>query len=556
MSRIRPTASQNGTIEYHALESRQLLAATVSWDASAQVISIVADSADDQVTIAPLNSSEIQVQVAGSGQWNFSSVFVVRVDFWGGSGNDRFENLTDIASRAYGQAGNDWLSGGSGIDVLNGGNGDDSLFGNHGNDQLLGSDGHDWLEGGEGDDYLSGFVGNDQLFGGAGNDIVYGQAGDDVCWGDGGDDRVRGHADNDQLYGGDGADYMMGDQGDDELDGGGGNDRVYGYFGNDILRGGVGHDQIYGSDGDDQLFGGDGDDILRSGNGQDQLYGENGNDRLYGEADDDVLRGGQGNDILRGGSGHDSLMAGDANSNDTLYGEVGSDRFLVQTGDYISDFGGDDATLRFENRTSVWNDREIEVLDGAFSQLFETTGNNRLLRDSLDPNPLTFFKYSDLNGAAGINSLSTSGTQSWVNGQWQWTYTYTREIRLLDWNENSSWYNDQFQSVTLHEIGHNWDSLLEMSQVSSQASQLWQTFLNLSGWRDTNPNSNVYTQSHDGNWWYLDGATFAESYGQTNPYEDWATIWEYYFNPGNDASLTADLQPKLDQMQALFDAMS
>lgn len=556
MSRTRPTARHSESIDYQALESRQLLAATVSWDAGTQVISIIADGADDQVTIAPLAGSQIQVQVAGSGQWDFSTVFVSRVDFWGGGGNDRFENLTMVASRAFGQAGNDWLSGGSGIDVLNGGNGDDSLYGNQGDDQLLGSDGHDWIEGGEGDDYLSGFVGNDQLLGGAGNDIVYGQAGDDVCWGEAGDDRVRGHADNDQLFGGDGVDFMMGDHGDDELDGGGADDRVYGFIGNDLLRGGAGNDQIYGSDGDDQLFGGDGDDLLRSGNGQDQLFGESGNDRLHGEADDDQLRGGQGSDILRGGTGHDSLMAGDAAANDTLYGEDGSDRYLVQSGDYISDFAGDDATLRFENRTSVWNDQEIEILDGAFAKLFETTGNNRLLRDSLDPNPLTFFKYSDLNGAAGINYLSTSGTQSWVNGQWQWTYTYTREIRLLDWNENSAWYNDQFVSVTLHEIGHNWDSLLELSQVSSQASQIWQSFLNLSGWRETNPNSGAYSQSHDGNWWYLNSATFAENYGRTNPYEDWATIWEYYFNPSSDANLTAALQPKLDQMQSLFDAMA
>jgi Ca2+-binding RTX toxin-like protein len=537
------------------LELRQLLAATVGWDAGTQVVSIVADGAHDQVVITSPTTTTIRIQVAGSGQWDYVKTFVSRIDFWGGNGNDQFDNQTEIAARAFGQAGNDWLSGGSGNDLLNGGNGDDTLQGNHGDDDLLGSDGLDWLEGGEGDDYLSGYTGNDQLFGGAGNDIVYGQAGDDVCWGDEGDDRVRGHAGNDQLFGGDDQDFMMGDQGDDDMDGGRGDDRVFGFLGNDILRGGDGHDQLYGSDDQDQLFGGTGDDVLRAGNGNDQLFGEAGNDRLNGEGGDDLLRGGQGVDVLRGGTGNDSLQAGDAAATDTLYGEDGMDRFLVQSGDFVSDLTADDATLRFVDRTSSWNDREIEILDGAFAQLFATTGNNRLLRDSLDPNPLSFFKYSDLGGAAGINYLQTSGTQTWNNGQWQWTYTYTREIRLLDWNENSSWYNQQFQSVTLHEIGHNWDSALEMSQISPQGNQWWQAFLNLSGWQNSNPNSNAYTQSHDGQWWYLNTAVFAESYGQTNPYEDWATIWEYYFNPGSDANVTAALQPKLDRLQALFDAM-
>ena len=57
------------------------------------------------------------------------------------------------------------------------------------------------------------------------------------------------------------------------------------------------------------------------------------------------------------------------------------------------------------------------------------------------------------------------------------TTTYYREIRIADWNENSAYQNEFFEDVIIHEIGHNWDSDLELTNVSSSMTGLWNSFL-------------------------------------------------------------------------------
>jgi hypothetical protein len=338
-----------------------------------------------------------------------------------------------------------------------------------------------------------------------------------------------------------------------------GDDQLLAWTGTDLLDGGDGADWLYGQDGNDELIGGIGADLLRGGAQDDLMTGGDGADRIYGETGDDRLRGGSGADILRGGDGNDSLFGGELAGGDTLFGEAGGDRFLLQAGDFVVDASTLDATIRFVNETSNWSDLEIEVLDEAFGRLCDQTGNTRLLRDSLDPRDLGFYKYSDLGGAAGINSLSTSGFQQFnpLTGQWEWVYSYEREIQILDWDETSSWYNAQFQLVALHEIGHNWDSQWELATVSAQVGQLWDGFLSASGWRSTDPNDNVnYTQSLNGQWWYSTSVSFAENYGRTSPNEDMSTMWEYFFDPNADISQAAALQSKLDILNSFFTAMS
>lgn len=94
------------------------------------------------------------------------------IEFYGLNGDDRFENMTDVAVMAEGNSGNDTLIGGSSSDVLSGGPGRDNLFGQVGDDLIFGDAGNDKIIGG---------LGQDQLFAGTGEDQVIGDEDDIVA---------------------------------------------------------------------------------------------------------------------------------------------------------------------------------------------------------------------------------------------------------------------------------------------------------------------------------------------------------------------------------------
>ncbi len=576
---------------YLLLESRALLAATIGYDAGTQVVTVQGDSGNDWALLEVVAGGMVRLTAGGASAWQQAQSLVSRIDFIGGSGNDSFTNSTSVASQAWGHGGDDVLAGGSGGDLLYGGTGVDQLTGNDGNDTLSGGDGadtlqggaandtldggngndvlsggdgndslysgwdHDWLYGEAGDDWLYGFSGDDRLWGGTGLDSAYGQAGNDLVYGGDGNDRVRGNNGNDQVFGDAGDDWLMGDDGDDRLEGGSGADLLWAWLGADTLLGGDDNDGLYGQDDNDQLEGGAGHDVLSGGNGFDSLNGDAGSDSLYGDFGNDELRGGAGVDVLRGGAGNDSLFGGESSTADTLYGDEGRDRLLTEAGDTAVDVAAEDAEVQFRNRTDSWTAEEIEVMDDGFERLVGATNSTRLLRDTLTTTPLQFFKYADLNGAAGINWLQSSSSSQWINGQWQTTWTYLREIRIAEWDESDAWMNDQFASVCAHEIGHNWDGELELQTLSAAAGQLWNSFLALSGWQESNPGGGTHQQSLDGEWWYLQNAAFHDSYGRTNPFEDFATTWELFFDPnasaGNQQLMAAKLAV-LDQLMALL----
>ncbi len=485
-----------------------------------------------------------------------------------------------------GHVGDDIIDGGKGADFIQGGWGNDIIDAGEGND-IIGADwGDDIVYAGPGNDNIQGFSGDDQLHGGTGVDLIYGQYGADLLYGDEGNDRLRGgpgpdtmwggadddflsgEQDNDIHYGEAGNDYLIGFTGDDYLDGGPGDDNLQGQQDNDELRGGDGNDILRGHGGDDLAYGGAGDDYSRldagndtfyggagndlvfGGAGNDQLYGEDGLDDVRGEAGDDTLRGGLGADIVNGGAGNDSLFGG-LDADDSITGGTGFDRFLVRSSDTITDQSSvEDAALVFEDVSSTWVDGEVENFDIAFAKLASTPAGIRMLRDSVDAGDLTFYKYDDLGGNAGINSFSYSWYDEWINGGWVRTYTFSREIRIVDWDETNAFQNDQFQDVLIHEIGHNWDSDLQLTQASSNLANVWQGYLDISGWTDTDPGSSNYTASSDGQWWYLNTATFFQDYGKTNPAEDMGTTWERYFS--GDVTSDSQLLAKLAVLDQLF----
>lgn len=181
---------------------------------------------DDQYKVSLFNRDTNQY----ADQKSFPTSWVSQIVFYGGDGNDIFQNQTNVPSTAYGDAGLDQLYGGGGNDVLYGGGDYDVLYGGAGNDALNGGMG--------GTEYYSN-TGNDFLDGGAGDDLLYAS-----------------DYGNNTLYGDDGNDTLYGGWGNDVLDGGAGNDYLSGYGGNDTLRGGTGLDQLYGGDGNDNLDGG------------------------------------------------------------------------------------------------------------------------------------------------------------------------------------------------------------------------------------------------------------------------------------------------------------
>ena len=147
-------------------------------------------------------------------------------------------------------------------------------WGNCGNDTITGLDDEDVLIGGKD---------SDTIYGGKGNDVlVAGNALHDVdrlyqMWDYRDVVNVTNYtADNSQnsLYGEKGDDLLVGDNGRDYLDGGDDNDYLYGGRGNDVLIGGSGDDHLIGGQDSDTLKGGTGYDtyIINSGDGVDTIY--------------------------------------------------------------------------------------------------------------------------------------------------------------------------------------------------------------------------------------------------------------------------------------------
>lgn len=326
---------------------------------------------------------------------------------------------------------------------------------------------------------------------------------------------------------------------------------------------GVSQIKFFGNAGDDwfdstfiypcYIEGGSGNDELEGGGGKDTILGNDGDDILRGVGGDDALFGGDGIDKLYGGSGNDSLHGGGGTSADKLWGGTGRDRFLTQTNDSIQDgsgltsLTGEDVQLRFLDSSSAsWSNLEIQKMDAAFQQLFDATGNNRLLRDSTKTAPLAFTQEDIPLDPQGNRTLATNSdpylkNNVWYSGPW-WNRTQhidrrsvDRKIVIDEWNENDAAETKLLQSTLIHELGHNWDS-------AEEKNTRWQEFLNLSGWRGTGGGSNYYL-SGDGEWNYLKSKSTgffgsvvktprgnSLTYGKWNPREDFATTWAHYFD--------------------------
>ena len=600
------------SFRFESLEDKQLLTKLIDFDPGSGVITVQGDNANDEALVYD-QGGRVVVELDGFGQRSWARNIVNRIEFFGGNGNDIFKSTSQVVSHAFGNDGDDSLTGGVSDDILNGGNGVDRLFGNigndtlnggNGNDQLFGGDGEDRLLGGPGEDRLSGQGDDDRLFGGSGNDLMhgdggndslFGNGGDDEMFGDAGDDRLFGHGgndilrgghDNDKLFGGADDDQMFGDAGEDRLNGhagadmgyGGpdndfihlgegddygfgehGNDKVVGFDGNDMIYGGPGRDFLVGNAGNDQIWGGGGADILKGTNGNDQLHGEGGPDVLRGENGDDSLYGGDGLDLLWGGSGLDGLFGGVDSLRDRMFGQHGEDRFLYMDNDFLGDrFPNNEALIEFKRSNNQWTDREVEIVDEGLRAFHFRLQNTDLLKDTIGDQPIEFVKIKNISGGDdGRNQLITRKRTFFneTTNRTEEETLYIRQIVMSDWNDADEAENTARVATTINLMAKTWDSIEELTAVDGESNVRWENFLGASNWTPDFPKDpGNYQISQDGLWWYTTDSSFASANGNLNPSEDWSTIWVHYFTVGQETG-DFEVNTKLNMVDSLFVSM-
>lgn len=600
------------SFRFESLEDKQLLTKMIDFDPGSGIVTVQGDNANDTALVFD-QGGRVVISLDGFGQRSYPRNTVSRVEFYGGDGNDVFKSTSELVMHAYGNQGDDSLTGGTNDDLLNGGDGADRLFGNIGNDTLNGAAGNDQLNGGEGDDRLIGGLGddrlhgqagvdrlfggsgNDQLHGDQGNDVLFGNNGDDQLFGDDGEDRLYGHGGNDilrggfgndKLFGGADDDQIYGDAGQDRINGhtghdtawGGteddfiqlgvgndtgygdhGNDKIVGFDGNDMIYGGAGNDLLIGNAGSDKIWGGIGADILKGTTGNDELHGDEGPDILRGDDGDDSLYGGHGLDRLWGGSGLDGLFGGIDNVRDRIFGQNGEDRFLYRENDYIGDrFANNEALVKFVDTNDSWTDREVEIVDETLRMFHFRLQNTDLLKDTISDQPVVFVKTKNISGGDDGHNQLTRRKERFYNEETRRTeerVIFERNIIMADWNENSDAVNALRISTTLNLMAKSWDSIEELTAVDDESNQRWADFLQSSNWTDKFPNDPLnYQISQDGLWWYTKDSSFAKPIGNLNPSEDWSTIWDHYFTVSRNSG-DAELQNKLQQVDDLFDTM-
>jgi Ca2+-binding RTX toxin-like protein len=359
-----------------------------------------------------------------------------------------------VSHQIYAYDGNDSVVVSAAIRVnIYGGLGDDVLTASGENfDVLNGEDGNDVLNGGAGADTLRGGPGNDVLNGGPDNDTLAGEAGVDTLNGEGNNDTLSGGPDADVFNGGPGAadrasyfgvvrdlfvtiDNIPNDgEGDnvksdvEGVTGGGGNDTLEGWAASphpETFSGGPGNDTINAKGGADQVFGEAGNDTIDPGDGADTVFGgadndlviaSPGNDTLNGDDGVDNLNGGDGRDILDGGWGADSMSGGNGLADLVTYGSsnFGATRvenLTVTVDDQPNDGeAGEQDNVRLDveqvqggaGNDAIAGSNDAETLSGG--------GGNDLLQGGGGDDTLTGEAENDtLEGGAGDDALDGGG---------------------------------------------------------------------------------------------------------------------------------------------------
>ena len=362
---------------------------------------------------------------------------------------------------------------------------------------------------------IDAFAGDDRVY-------VYGSSAVDI----------NGYSGNDTLYGGNGDDRIFRGNGNDLIVGRGGNDTLNGQRNNDVIKGDAGDDVLYGEHGNDELWGGTGNDYLGGGSGTDKLRGEAGMDGLWGSGSDD----------LDGGADADRYYNLNGSANSAIGSLAGSNDIQIGLGDGQA-IGGFAA--------GKWSQSDVTLMDQAFQMLTNRVGGNGPLWGMP-----TLWRGTTFSGNAGGVTNAAA-----ING-----------MTFIAYGNGTFNGSDQFaMSTVIHETAHNWDTPDEMLAVGL-SPQLWSDFYNIS-WTISPPPTgftNAYDTRDPIDFWNNSsafapgtynppGPVTSDNYGKHNPFEDWATMWEYYFfntTPGTSGPVANNsaLQSKVDAIDAFFDA--
>ena len=538
--------SKRKSLQYASLEPKKMLA---SISVQGGTLLIEGSSGDDIVRFNRIGSDTLVARVITPStilNQTFARGSIDSVEVRGRSGDDLFNNSTDLPSTFYGQGGNDIGFGGRAADTFFGGEGNDLFFGRQGNDAAFGGNGSDRLFGVQGNDVLDGQAGNDFINGGFGDDQILGRDGNDRLIGFDGEDIISGGEGNDFLAGGDGEDRLEGESGNDILRGGNENDTLFGGIGSDLLLADDGNDTNHGGEGRDfifdlvgetsLIFGDGGNDVLRGGAGVDEIHGGDGNDRIFGGDGDDSLYGDGNADFLNGGAGRDGLFGG-IGAADRLIGGDDDDRFLVlvdqnanggNTLDIVVDASQEDAVLSFvSNRTieteriyeaGVWSSEEIKLVDEALRNLHLDVDDTRLLKLA-DGQDLAIVRSGDVRTSSGAPFLGLNFHDS-------------NQIALT--NQLFEDFPDRIRETVYHEVAHNFDTVQENPFINS--------FREISNWDQV---QNVGDRlSLDGQWYYNDDfSNFLRSTARINPLEDFAVTFAEHFQREYDGFQRAFVNP-------------
>ena len=281
----------------------------------------VTDNDDFEITFGAenLDNSSDSTYYADSGIWKIDA------------------SARTLATKIYGNALDNTISGGSGKDTIYGGDGTDSLFGGKGNDKLYGEEGEDTLWGGAGNDTLIGGEDDDLFVYTGGKDLIY----DYVE----GEDKISLNAAiSDYTISGANVVLKVGSGTltlknapfkevtfidssgeyskrfvDEEYTNSSAAKVTLATESKTAMANRTKAINITGNDLNNSILGGSGKDVIKGEDGKDALLGGAGNDKLYGGDEDDTLIGGLGNDSLWGGDGSDTFIYAEGDGKDTIF---------------------------------------------------------------------------------------------------------------------------------------------------------------------------------------------------------------------------------------------
>ena len=284
------------------------------------------------------------------------------------------------------------------------------------------------------------------------------------------------------------------------------------------------------------------------------LVGEAGNDQLYGEL---------GNDRLFGGADNDSLIGG-VGDTDVLAGNEGSDFFIFSAASSTLDFNiENDVEVEFRNGSSQWTNREIEVINEGLFRLQQITGSSTVLNPILATEPLVFIKDSTIAPPAGSRLASNESVivnTPLFNPETSLTEnvaTTERQIRFAEWDETDDAANLLRLEEVPREVAFLWAGEEPIATLVPSQSEFWNNFLQISGWTQDRPDDiSFFNTTPDGEWFYLQTATFADADGALSPQDDFATVWQFVieqeFADPNNVVVNDALTPKIEAVTQLF----